>query len=216
MKKLLVGCLVLVIVGAIGVAVASYFAYRAASPYIQKASDYAAGLKALPELDRQIANRAAYDPPASGELTREQVERFARVQERVRKGLGARVKDLEAKHAVLRGKQAPSPAEALSALADFFGLFVDARRYQVEALNAERFSQAEYDWVRARVYAAAGMHLTSAFDVRKIEEMARLGQSQVGLEPNFRVPEPPTRNRALVEPYLNKMDEWLPLAFFGL
>lgn len=215
MKKLLVGCLVLVVVGAIVLAAASYFAYRAASPLIEKASDYVSGLGALTDLEKKIADQSTFVPPENGELEAAQVERFARVQDKVREGLGNRVSEIERKYQTLKSER-PSPAEALSALADFVGLFVDARRYQVDAFNAEKFSQSEYDWVRARVYAAAGTQMTSAFDVRKLEELAQSGQSQVGMTPNFDIPEAPPRNRELVKPYLNRMDRWLPLAFFGL
>ena len=34
---------------------------------------------------------------------------------------------------------------------------MQARRYQVDALNQEQFSQAEYCWVRDRIFQAAGM-----------------------------------------------------------
>lgn len=217
MKKILVGCLVVALAGGTAVAIVSYLAYRAASPLVRRASDYVSSLKALPELEDKVADKATFVAPESGELTPEQVERFARVQEKVRQGLGNRMDEIETKYQSLKsGSAPPSPAEALAAMADFFGLFVDARRYQVDALNAEKFSQSEYDWVRARVYAAAGTELTSAFDLRKVEELARSGQSQIGMTPNFDLPEAPARNRKLVEPHLDQIDKWLPLAFFGL
>ncbi|MCA1584252.1 MAG: hypothetical protein LC791_05590 [Acidobacteria bacterium] len=144
------------------------------------------------------------------------MDRFARVQARVRQQLGTRMDEIEKQHASLKSNETPSPAEALSAVKEVFGLFVDARRYQVEALNEQKFSQSEYDWVRARVYSAAGMQFSSGFDFRKLEEMARSGQSQVGATPNFDLPDVPERNRTLVKPHMAKMDEWLPLAFFGL
>jgi hypothetical protein len=216
MKKLLIACLVIVVIGAIGIATASYFAYRAASPYLQQASDYVSGLKALPELEQKIAEKSSYKAPANGELTAQQVERFARVQERVRQNLGTRIEEIEKKHSVLKSNETPSPSDALAAMSAVLGLFIDARRYQVDALNVEKFSQSEYDWVRARVCAAAGMQFTSAFDLRKIEEMARSGQERVGLSPNFDLPEVPARNRELVKPHMDDMEKWLPLAFFGL
>jgi hypothetical protein len=107
----------------------------------------------------------------------------------------------------------------LSALSDLIGLFADARGFQVDALNAERFSQSEYTWVRTRVYAAAGMQVTSAFDFRKLEELAKAAQDQTGVTvPDVDLPsiEVPAKNRELVKPHLDKMDQWLPLAFFGL
>jgi hypothetical protein len=219
MKKLLIGCLVVLVLGAIGFVVAGYFLYRAAAPMVQQARDYVGGLGKLSELDAAVANKSTFPAPQNGELTPQQVERFARVQDRVRKSLGTRMEEIEKKHESLRGDSSkqPSPSEVFSVLSDLFGLFVEARRYQVDALNAEQFSQSEYDWVRMRVYAAAGMHLTSAFDLRKIEEWAKSGQEQTGITvPDVNLPEVPERNRELVKPHLDKMDEWLPLAFFGL
>ena len=219
MKKLLGGCLVIIVIGVLGLAVAGYFGYRAVSPYIEQGREYVAGLKALPELDAQVEDQATYVPPENGELTRQQVERFARVQAHVRASLGARVDEIEKKYEGLKGSsdRQPSPTQVFSALREFFGLFVDARRYQVEALNKEGFSQSEYDWVRARIYAAAGVQLTSGFDVRQLEEMLRSGQERVGLEPRqVDLPEVPQRNRELVKPYMKEVSNWLPLAFFGL
>jgi hypothetical protein len=221
MKKLLAGCLIVVFVGAVGLAVAGYLFYRAASPLVQQARDYVSGMGALADLDAKIANQTAFAPPGNGELTAAQVERFARVQDAVRKGLGTRVDEIEKKHKSLAGgKEQPSPTEVFSALSDVIGLFADARGFQVDALNAERFSQSEYTWVRTRVYAAAGMQVTSAFDFRKLEELAKAAQDQTGLKvPEVEMPkiaEVPERNRELVKPYLSRMDQWLPLAFFGL
>lgn len=215
MKKLLIGCLIIVLIGAVGAAIAAYFAYRAASPYIQQATNYVSALKALPELDERLAIETAFEGPASGELTAGQVERFARVQQRVRNGLGARVGEIDRKHQRLRASE-PSPAEALSLLSDMVGLFVDARGLQVDALNAEKFSQSEYDWVRQRVFAAAGLEIPADFDLRKIEAMVRSGQSQVGLSPTFEIQDVPEQNRELVRRHLADMDKWMPLAFFGL
>jgi len=60
-------------------------------------------------------------------------------------------------------------AEMMVALGDLANLFVQARRFQVDALNQERFSQAEYSWVRDRIFQAAGVHVTSTIDLRKLE-----------------------------------------------
>ncbi len=219
MKKILLGCLIVLAIVAVGFAVTGYFLYRAASPLVQQARDYVGGLSKLSDLEAAVANKATFLAPANGELTALQVERFARVQDRVRKSLGTRVDEIEKKHESLKGnsREQPSPTEVLSALSDLIGLFIEARRYQVEALNAEQFSQSEYDWVRTRVYAAAGMQLTSTFDLRKLHEWARAGQEQTGFTvPDIKLPEVPERNRELVTSYMDKMDEWLPLAFFGL
>lgn len=221
MQKLLVGCLVVVILAAIALGVGGYLAYRAASPTLQRARDYVGSLGRLGELsdlDAQIARRGPFEPPASGELTDAQVTRFVEVQHHMRQSLGARMQEIEAKYQGLSrdGERRPTPGEIFSGLADVAGLFVDARRAQVEALNAQGLSQAEYDWIKGRVYAAAGMQVVSGIDLRQIEKMARDGAAQVGMEPpSVPAPDVPARNRELVTPHLSEMKDWLPLAFFG-
>jgi hypothetical protein len=221
MKKLLAGCLVIVALGVVAVAVGSYWLYRAATPYIEDARSYFRGMSELGELDRKIANTSTFHPPASGELTESQVQRFARVQEHVRNALGQRMRAFEEKYQHLKsdrdGQPQPSLGELMSGLRDLAGVFVDARRYQVDALNNERFSQEEYSWVRARVFEAAGIEAASAIDLSKLQQAVRDG---TGVE-DFRAPElpevkVPQKNRALVQPYVSQMDEWLPLVFFGL
>jgi hypothetical protein len=87
-KKLVVGCLVVFVLGAIAAVAASYFLYRAASPMIQNARNYLEGMADLTELDEQITNKAAFAAPASGELSETQVGRFVRVQDSIRAALG--------------------------------------------------------------------------------------------------------------------------------
>jgi len=219
-KKFVIGCLAVLVLGAIGVAVAGYFLYRAASPMIQDARNYLEGMAELSELDKQIKNTAAYTAPANRELTEDQVKRFARVQDSVRASLGHRVAEIEKEYEHLRkmsGSEQPSIGEVLSALKDLGSLFVQTRRFQVDALNQEGFSQAEYSWVHDRVYEAAGLEVANTIDFKKMEEALRKGS---GLDttkapqlPAFEVPE---NNRALIKPYMSRMDEWIPLAFFGL
>jgi hypothetical protein len=188
---------------------------------LEQAREYVSNLGRLGELadlDKQIANRGTFSAPASGELTASQVERFVRVQRHMRQGLGARMKEIESKYQGLASDSSrqPSPSEVFSGLADLAGLFVDARRFQVDALNTEGLSQSEYDWVKAHVYAAAGIEVVSRIDLSQIEEMARDGAAQVGVDPpEVPTPDVPDRNRQLVKPHLAEMKEWLPLAFFG-
>lgn len=220
MKKLLGGCLVVLVLGAIVAGVGAYFLYRAASPVIQNARNYLEGMNELGEIEKQISNRSTYAAPQAGELTEEQVQRFVRVQDNVRAALGQRFREIEEKYEYLRnssGDRQPSVGEVLSSLSEIGSLFVQARRFQVSALNQEGFSQDEYSWVRDRVFQAAGMEVTQMVDLRKIESAVREG---TGIEnigaPRVPSPDVPERNRELVKPHLQKMDQWIPLAFFGL
>lgn len=220
MKKLLVGCLIVLVLGGVVAAIAGFYLYRAASGVVENARTYLEGLNELGEIEKQIANRSDYAAPASGELTDAQVERFARVQDGVRTALGQRFDEIDKKYEHLKSTtdgQQPSIGEVLGALRDITALFVEARRFQVAALNQEQFSQEEYDWVRTRVFEAAGMEVTAMVDWKQLQDSIQRG---TGIEnigtPNVPAPDVPEKNRALVKPYLPRMDQWVPLAFFGL
>ncbi len=225
MKKILIGCLVILVLGGVVLGVGAYFLYRAASPVIQNARDAYNRFSEIGEIDKQIKNQAAYTAPATGELTQAQVDRFARVQEFVKSSLGRRFDEIEQKYkhlkqnsdALEKGDKEPSFTELMSALSELARVFVDARRLQVEALNQQEFSPSEYSWVRSRFYQAAGVEVTSSFDFEKIAEAARKGTGITNIEvPKPNLPEVPARNRELVKPHMSKVDDWLPLAFFGL
>src|ERR1700752_1249760 len=98
MKKLLFGCLGIAVLAGILFAVGSYILYRAASPVFDSARGYLSGLSKLGELGKAIGNQSTYPAPDSGELTQPQVERFARVQDSVRKALGQRMTEIEEKY----------------------------------------------------------------------------------------------------------------------
>jgi hypothetical protein len=220
-KKLVVGCLVVLVLAVILGGVASYFLYRAASPMFQNARNYLEGMADISELDNQIANKSAFTAPANGELTEDQVTRFVRVQDGIRAALGRRFEEIEAKYKHLKGTgetpAQPSLSDLISAVSDLGNLFVQAKRNQVEALNREGFAPAEYSWVRDRVFQAAGIEATSKIDFRKLEDMVRDGTGITDLEvPRVPMLQVPDRNRALVKPHLDKVDQWLPLMFFGL
>lgn len=221
MKKILLALLLLFALGGVMAVAATYFLYRAASGVFDNARSYVESMSELGELDKQIANQTRHVPPEGGELTEDQVARFARVQDHVRTGLGQRFEEIEKKYEHLKvnavsGEQ-PSMAEMMIALGDLANLFVQARRFQVDALNRERFSQAEYSWVRDRIFQAAGVHVTSSIDLRKLEESLK---QTTGIEslsaPSLPTIDVPEKNRELVKPHLGKMDHWIPLVFFGL
>ena len=139
----------------------------------------------------------------------------------MRGALGQRFNEIDARYNTMKaeadGTEQPSVREAFHALGELASVLVDARRAQVAALNQERFSSAEYAWVRARVYQAAGVEVTSTIDFESIAEAARKGTGIDSIEvPKTPVLTVPAKNRALVKPHLEQIDEWLPLLFFGL
>jgi hypothetical protein len=222
MKKLVAGCLIVLLVAAAGLGAAVFYAYRWAQPVIQSTGDYLDRARAMTQLADRIANKAPYLPPESGELTQSQIERFIAVQTRVRDELGTRWTEIENKSAQIREKTQQnhrelSFAEVASVFSDLTGIYLEARRAQVNALNVQRFSEDEYAWVRRRVYEAAGVELAGAIDLSKLESAMREGAERSNMTlPDMPKPQVPAANVALVKPHLAKVKEWVPMAVLGL
>ena len=222
MKKILVGCLIVFVIALAGLGVAGFYAFRWARPMIESTSNYLDRAREMSRLGDRIANRSTYAAPENGQLTSTQVERFVAVQTRVRDELGTRWSDIETKSAQLREKTRENQrdltfAEFTAVFSDLGGIYLEARRAQVNALNVQKFSDAEYTWVRRRVYEAAGMEIAGGIDMSKIEALAREGglTSSVTI-PEMAKPNVPDANIRLVKPHLAKIKEWLPMAFLGL
>ncbi len=221
-KKVLVGCLIVLVIAMIGFGVAGYYAYRWAQPMIQSTGDYLERAREMSRLGDRIANKSPYVPPASGELTERQVDRFLAVQTRVRDEMGARWAEIETNAAQLGAKTQGNQreltfSEFTAVLSDLADIYMEARRAQVDALNVQRFSDGEYTWVRRRVYEAAGMEVAGGFDMSKIEELAREGAMKPNVKlPDLPRPDVPAANLKLVKPHLASIKESLPLAILGL
>ena len=222
MKKVALGCLIVLVIALIGFSVAGYYAYRWAQPMIQSTGDYLDRAREMARIGDRVQNRAPYVPPESGELTMTQVERFIAVQGRVRDELGARWTEIETKSAEIREKTQNNQrdltfAEFTTVLSDLSSLYLEARRAQVEALNIHKFSDGEYAWVRNRVYEAAGMELAGGIDLSKIEALARESAMKSNVQlPDMPKPNVPEANLKLVKPHLAKLKESFPLALLGL
>jgi hypothetical protein len=218
MKKILAGCLIVLVIAIIGFAVAGYYAYRLAQPMIQSTGEFLDRARELSRLGDRVANRSRYVPPDDGGLTEAQLERFLAVQTRVRDELGARWAEIEKKSAEIREKTKDGReltfSEFTTVFSDLANIYMDARREQVNALNVHKFSDSEYWWVRMRVYEAAGMEITSGIDMSKLEQMAKDNGMPIKLE-NAR-PNVPEANIKLVRPHLPKLKESFHLAVLGL
>ncbi len=212
MKKLAIGCGAVLLVLAVGAGVAGYYIYG-------KAKSYLSQFEAIAALEKNVANRTPFTPPAGGDLTEDMVKRFAAVQEIMQARVGARFREIAAmQDEFLRRQEAErrksTPAEDVKNVTAMMGFIVQAMGAWVDALNHERFSVDEYQWVRGRVYAAAGLHAMELI-VRKLPDTLKQGGNITRpiAGPGDPVSE---RNRELVAPYLPKMKEWAVLAFFGL
>lgn len=224
MKKILTGCLIVAVIAMIGMGVAAFYAYRAMKPVIDNASGYMDKAREITRLGEEIKIRTPYQPPKNGELTAQQVERFLAVQSRVKSDLGGQWAEIEKKSADLKAKAKANAnrqdwtlAEFTSVFSEIGSIWVAGRKAQVNALNIQRFSEEEYEWVRARVYEAAGVELAGGLDLSKIEGLARENARRSGVEiPKMDLPEVPAANIALVKPHIAKIREWIPMAALGL
>ncbi len=218
MKKLAIGCgVVLLLLGIVGAGV-GYYVYRQASSMFAQLRE----LDRLPEIERGVRVQSTYTPPTSGELTVSQVERLVKVQELVRQRLGQRFAELEAKDKTLIDKDRKEATAAdvpalLGAYRDMAAAWMEAKRSQVDALNTVEMSLAEYKWIREQIYRALGVPYMD-LDVSKIVEQIRSGRTNVepGQIGGSIGPSGPESNRKLIEPYKKRLEENLPLASFGL
>jgi hypothetical protein len=212
MKKLAIGCAVVIVLCMIGFGGVAYYVYY-------KAHQYMASMQEFAQLDTKVTNTATFPPPVNGELTEDQVRRFVSVQETMRTRMGPHLDELSAKQKQFEQMQKSehrdaSFTEVMSAVSSLIGLVKDAKTAQVDALNASHFSLKEYTWVRGQVYAAGGM-VFSQINLKDLQDsIKQSGGSTADVEELSRsVPE---KNKELVKPYVEKMKDWMPFAFFGL
>ncbi len=215
MKKIAIGCAVVVVLLAAAAGVGSYLVYRKVSSAF---GDFAQ-LATVPQLERSVRNQSSFTPAPSGELTEAQLQRLMRVQATVRARLGEKGAEFQQRYRALLEKDKATALDMpalVSAYRDIAVGYIDAKRAQVDALNEAGFSIAEYRWVRNQVYAALGMPMMD-LDVAKIVEDVRAGRTPG--EPERSIPLGPTgppANQELVKPHKKTLEDNAALAFFGL
>ena len=211
MKKSGVGCLVALCVVGVVIAVGSYLV-------MQRAKDFVGGFTQLAEvsqLNQEVRNQRSYQAPLDQPLAAEQVSRYVDVQRAMLARLGTRVSELEAKYEQLSEKHAAANRDAnlrevMEAWRDMVGLIVEAKRAQVDAINAAGMSLEEYNWIRAQVLFTLG-HGFAAIDFAQLAEGA-----SVPAPPDAPPAEVRDQNLETLQPYLENAEDWLPLSFFGL
>ncbi|MDZ7773016.1 MAG: hypothetical protein U5K31_09820 [Balneolaceae bacterium] len=184
------------------------------------------GLSAFEEIhqsNERIDNRDSYEPLASGELTRSQVERFVAVQRAIHEQMEQRLTRFEEKYRQVSEEweqRQPGYREALQVWTDLGKLYAEVKTIQVDALNAQDFSLEEYHYVRRSFYQSMGLGLVS-YNLDAIAEAASEGSMGTDFE-NYRsewseLPdETLEKNRELVSEYTDQAEEWLVFAWWGL
>jgi hypothetical protein len=216
MKKLAIGCGLVVLLTGIAAAGVAYYVYRQVSSTIAQFSGFAD----LPELEARVQNKRPYTPPASEEISDSQIEKLAQVQSTIRQRLGQRITQFEAKYKVLLEKKDATLVDApavISAYGDLASTWIEAKRSQVEALNAAGLSLEEYRWIREQAYRALGKAFVD-LDIAKFIEDAKQGISseKVGQLRGALEPGGPVINRERVERFKKILEDNLALASFGL
>lgn len=149
-KKIAFGCLgVLLLLSLAGGIIVYRFVIVPGRSMMQSAE----ALQQLETLNEDIRNRQPFTAPES--LTANHVDRFVMVQRQLLTQLEGRMGELEARYEQT-DQNDMTLNEVMNVWQDFAGVLVDAKRAQVEALNAADFSLAEYAWVRQRVFTALG------------------------------------------------------------
>lgn len=221
MKKILAGCLLVAVIAMLGLGVVAFYAYRAVKPVIDNAANYMDKAREVTRLGENIKIKTRFEPPKNGELTNSQVDRFVAVQTRVRADLNDQWDQIERKSAELKARAQNSRdwtlTEFTGVFSDIANIYLAGRKAQVDAINVQRFSEEEYEWVRRRVYEAAGVQLAGGMDLSRIEGLARENAGKSGVEiPRMDLPEVPESNIKLVKPHAGKLKEWIPMAVLGL
>ena len=231
MKKFAIGCGVVLVILMIGGGIAAWYAYRKASGMYAdakaKIETTVAGFTELgkvPDIERTIRNTTPYSPPASGELTADQLTKYLTVQAQVRQTLGDRFKVLNDKHLALMERlnkeqqSALDVPEIIDTYKDLAVLYVQGKQAQADALNARGLSLLEYRWIQMQAAAAIGMPVMT-MDIAKTIEDFKEGRSVDQSRPPVMLPAGPSgpeANKTLVAPHQKEIEDTAALAFFGL
>jgi hypothetical protein len=216
-KKLTFGCLGL---GLLVLILGGYFIYTL---IVKPVAGGISTLRDIHEANERIVNRSPYQPPATGEMTAAQVERFVSVQTAVRQGLREQFTEFQNKYEEIGDdweRRDPTIREFTNVLGDALKLYADAKHIQVNALNREGFSLEEYRFVQKSFYHALGVELLT-YNLDLIAKAASEGKFDFGteeLEEEYKYyhEEVPPKNRELAAPYAESADEWIVFAWWGL
>jgi hypothetical protein len=205
MGKFLGGCLIVCLVLVVGGGAVGYYVF--VKPYTDMAGEAVAFAQELETLDSEIATRGPYQPPKDGAVSPDAMQRYLAVQRGMRTDLEGDMQTLQARYEALDNEleseqRDASIAEIMTAYRDLAGLYLEAKRAQVAALNEQRMSINEYHWIRGQIYAALGQPVAVA--------------APDGSAPAAAVSSVPPETRALVEEHREMLTDNYALVWFGL
>lgn len=206
-KKILTGCLVVLLLALVGAVAGWWFILR---PMWNAGLEGAKEWVSAVDLGSDITNQSPYDPPVDGRMTPAQAEAFVRVQKRIAADMGPDLARL-ARQAGDRaqGGAAPSLADLGNAYGELAGSVTKLRAAQAAGVNEVGLSREEYAWIRRQSLAAMSQ-LVPMPDAGDVAGLAGLP----GL-PDFTAPEDAAsleaarHNAELLRPHLPLLRETL-------
>ena len=219
MKKFAIGCLIVLVVGAAAVVGVGYWGFLKVKSTVSQFAE----LRHIPDIENGVRVKAAFAVPQTGELTANEVDRFVRVQTRVRDRLGHNFELLQRNYQTLSDRLNKNQTnvtdlpQLISAYRDMAAAWMDAKRAQVEALNEAGMSISEYRWVRSVSYQALDVPFID-LDFGRIAQQMKDGANagEAVLVGGALAGKGPDSNKKLVEPYKKQLQDNMPLAVFGL
>jgi len=217
MKKLSIGCGIVVLLIGAAIVVFGYYGYMKVKSTVTQLAE----LGQVRDIERGVKVQTAFVVPASGELTAAQVDKLLKVTTHVRDRLNADLTTFQRTYKSLADKKEATAADLpalLSAYRDLAKDWLNAKRAQVEALNEVGLSLDEYRWIRSSAYAALDIPFMDV-DFGRIAEQVKNAGGQVNatvLVGGAFSGKGPASNLKLVEKYRKQLEDYIPLASFGL
>jgi hypothetical protein len=216
MKKLAIGCLIILVVGAAAAGGVAYWGYLKVRSTVSQFAE----LAKVPDIERSVRVQTPFTPPESGELTAKQVDQLLTIQGRVKDRLGNSFATMQRTYKSLADKKDATVTDVpalLSAYRDLAAAWLDAKRTQVDALNQAGISMSEYRWVRAQAYRSLGIPFVDV-DFSRIAAQVQSSGKVTAEMPPVGVPmtSGPAATVKLLEPHRKQLEDYIPLVAFGL
>ena len=192
------------------------FAVLVSQMVVRPARAMVQGLAEIAKLDQQVLSTREY-LAASDTLRSDDFYRVLRVHRQVKQGLGARFAGIEPRLRQLTqqsiGQLQLDYRKALDLFRDQGRLLVEAKKIQVEALNQQNLSVAQYRALHKQIYSSLHLGVPELNAQELLRQVAR-GE----FNPVVSLPQSPVaaENRRLVEPFTQELLLYYPLTWFGL
>lgn len=215
MKKLAIGCLIIVVVAGAAIVGVGYYGYLKVRSTVSQFAE----LAKVRDIESGVRVKTTFSPPDSGELTPHQVDQMIRIQTRVRERLGVNFAAFERNYKSLLDKKEATVVDLpalISAYRDLAATWLDAKRAQVDALNETGISMQEYRWIRSQAYRSLGIPFVD-LDFGRLAEQVQSGKISAEV-PAISLPTTPgtPASLRLLEPHRKQIEDYMPLVAFGL